>query len=216
MIRRSFALAVTLSAWPAGPVLRAADVRGGGQVAIVQLRVLEGEGAIHVPASRSWRPIVVQVTEETGQPVAGAAVSFRLPEDAPTGVFASGLKTEIQITDAEGRASVWGIQWGKTTGLVELRITAVKGQARAGIVCPQWIEASAPAGAPSARSADPRPGAGRKWIAAAVAAGGVLAGGMAIRLARQGSAPTAAAAHTPSAAPAAVQIGPPAITVGRP
>ena len=46
------------------------------QVAILQIRVIEGEGAVHLPGSRSSRPITVEITEETGKPVAGAAVSF--------------------------------------------------------------------------------------------------------------------------------------------
>jgi hypothetical protein len=60
-------------------LLRAAPALA--QVAILQIRVIEGEGAVHQPASRSARPITVEITEETGKPVAGAAVSFHLPEE---------------------------------------------------------------------------------------------------------------------------------------
>jgi hypothetical protein len=61
--------------------------------AIIQLRVIEGEGAVYAPGSRATRGITVQVTDETGQPLEGVAVSFRLPEEGAGGTFASGLRT---------------------------------------------------------------------------------------------------------------------------
>ena len=42
---------------------------------------------MHAPGSRSARPMTVEITEETGKPVAGAAVSFHLPEDGPGGTL---------------------------------------------------------------------------------------------------------------------------------
>jgi len=68
------------------------------QVAILQIRVIEGEGAVHLPGSRSPRPITVEITEETGKPVAGAAVSFHLPEGGPGGAFVNGLRTATGIS----------------------------------------------------------------------------------------------------------------------
>ena len=46
------------------------------QVAILQIQIVEGEGAVYAPGARSARPLAVEVTDETGRPVAGAAVSF--------------------------------------------------------------------------------------------------------------------------------------------
>ena len=34
------------------------------QVAILQIRVIEGEGAVHLPGSRSSRPITVEITDD--------------------------------------------------------------------------------------------------------------------------------------------------------
>ncbi len=102
--------------------------------AILQIRVLEGDGAIHALGSRSSRPLSVQVADETGRPVSGAAVSFRLPDEGPGGAFASGMRTEVVVTGADGRASVWGIQWNRAAGPFQVRITTVKGPSRAGAV----------------------------------------------------------------------------------
>src|SRR5260370_16264614 len=76
------------------------------QVAILQIQVLEGEGAVHVPGVRTNLSLTVEVTDETGKPVPGAAVSFHLPEDGPGGTFVNGLRTDIAIPDARGRPSV--------------------------------------------------------------------------------------------------------------
>jgi hypothetical protein len=106
---------------------------------ILQLRVVEGEGAVYATGSRATGGLTVLVTDETGKPVEGASVSFRLPEDGPSGIFNSGLRSEVATTHADGRAAVWGMQWNKTPGPLEIRITASKDQARAGIVSTQYL-----------------------------------------------------------------------------
>ena len=113
---------------------------------IVQLKVVEGEGAAFRTGARAARGLTVLVTDETGKPVERASVSFRLPEEGSSGVFNSGLRTEVVTTGTDGRATVSGMQWNKTAGPVQIRITAVKDQARAGIVSTQAGVAVAPAG----------------------------------------------------------------------
>src|SRR6266566_3931967 len=73
-----------------------------GQVAILQITVIEGEGTVHVPGSRSSRPLTVEIADETGKPVADAAVSFHVPGDGPGGTFPNGLRTAVVTTDAHG------------------------------------------------------------------------------------------------------------------
>ena len=179
------------------------------QVAILQIRVIEGEGAVHLPGSRSTRPITVEITEETGKPVAGAAVSFHLPEDGPGGAFVNGLRTEVVITDAHGRASLHGLLANRIPGRFQIRILASKEQARAGTVSFQYV--AEPRGGAAAQSEAP-PGRG-KWIAVAVAvAGGAVAGIMATR---GGSAnPATPVPSVPL--PPVLSIGTPGITVGKP
>ena len=202
MYLKSGGLAVLCLLW-AAPAL--------AQVAILQIRVIEGEGAVHLPGSRSTRPITVEITEETGKPVAGAAVSFHLPEDGPGGAFVNGLRTEVVITDAHGRASLHGLLANRIPGRFQIRILASKEQARAGTVSFQYV--AEPRGGVATTSAGPV--GRRKWIAvvAAVACGAVAG----IVATRGGAAsPVAAAAVLSAPAPPVLSIGTPSITVGKP
>lgn len=177
-----------------------------GQTAILQVRVVEGEGAVHAPGSRSSRNLTVEVTDETGRPVQGAAVSFRLPEDGPGGTFANGLQTDLVITGEDGRASVRGFRLNRTAGPFQIRITVAKDRARAGIVSSQYIAAGE--AAPPQTAVVKKKGRGKWIVLAAVAAG--AAGGVAVGLSRSGGS-------TPSQpAPPAITIGTPSISIGRP
>ena len=85
------------------------------------------------------RPLVVEVTDETGARVPDAIVSFRIPEDGVTGTFRNGLKTEILRTDGDGRAELRGLWMGGLAGQFQVRLTVAKGDARAGTISTQFI-----------------------------------------------------------------------------
>ncbi len=207
------------------------------QIAILQVQVVEGDGAVHATGSKASRPIVVQVTDETGSAVEGATVSFRLPDEGPTGIFASGIRTDLVITDAHGRAALRSLQFGRTPGQLQIRITAAKGEARAGTLSTQILGgkgspaastlapasvATRAAEAPpsgwtpnSAPSGFARTGAGdshrKLWIVIGLAA----ASGAGAAFAFRGRGPsTASAASTSGSLPP--NIGPPTITIGHP
>jgi hypothetical protein len=180
-----------------------------GDPAILQIRIIEGEGLVYTAGSRATRGITVQVTDETGKPVEGASVSFRLPEDGPSGAFSTGSKSEIATTRPDGRASVWGMQWNRTVGSLEVRITAVKGQARAGTICASYISEAA-AGHVSASDSRVGGGSSHKWVwILLVAAGAVGAGAVAAVGGKSGSGSAPTGAAGPS-------IGTPSITIGHP
>jgi hypothetical protein len=180
------------------------------QIAILQIKVVEGEGAVHLPGVHSPRALVVEVTDETGRPVPGAAVSFHLPEDGPSGSFANGLRTEIVISDAHGRATLHGFQANRVPGRFQLRILASKEQARAGTISFQYV-AEAKGGAAPAATTAASPNR-RKWVVIGLGIAGGAAAGV---LVSRGSGPQAAAAPI-VVPPPVLTIGPPAITVGRP
>ncbi|MEO8594403.1 MAG: hypothetical protein ABI759_13885 [Candidatus Solibacter sp.] len=179
------------------------------QVAILQIRVVEGEGAVHIPGARGNRPITVEITEETGKPVGGTAVTFHLPEDGPSGAFVNGLRTEVLVSDTHGRATLHGFTANRISGRFQLRILASKEQARAGTVSFQYIAEPRSGVAVAAKA----PAARKLWVALAVAVAG-------------GAVATLAVAHNGSAAPPApipaapvppiLTIGAPTISVGKP
>lgn len=109
------------------------------QIAILQIQVVEGEGGVHAPGTRSLKPLTISVTDETGRPVDRAAVSFHLPDDGPGGLFPNGLRTEVILTDGRGRASIDSLKWNRTPGRFQICIVAAREQARAGIVSFQYI-----------------------------------------------------------------------------
>lgn len=176
---------------------------------IVQLKVVEGEGVVYRTGARATRGLTVLVTDEAGKPVQNAAVSFRLPDSGASGVFSSGLRTEIVNTGADGRATVWGMQWNKTPGPVEIRITAVKDQARAGLISTVNLSdtLAAKAGGEGVFTASHK-GKG-KWLLIGALAGGAAAAGMAF--ARPHSAGPVAAQP-----PVGITIGTPSIIIGHP
>jgi hypothetical protein len=194
------------SGW-AGALFLAFSCAAPAQVAVLQIQVVAGDGAVHAPGSRAARPLVVRVTDETGKPVAGAAVSFHLPEDGPGGVFAGGLRTEVASTDSGGLASVRGLRLNRNSGSFQIRIFASKEQARAGVISIQYIADARSGVASKARSGR------RRWIAVAAvvgagAAAGILAAGRSDGASAQPPA-TAASSSAPT-------IGQPTITVGKP
>jgi len=187
-------------------VLATALAWGADAPSILTIRVAEGNGAAYPIGSRATGGVTVLVTDEAGRPVEGATVSFTLPAEGPGGVFSAGGRTEIAATRADGRAGVWGMQWNRTAGPFEIRITAVKGQARAGLVSEQSLSnlpVMRDSGAGKIRAA----GGGHKllWISLIVA--GAAAAGVAGVAARRSTAP-AASSITP------LKIGAPTISLG--
>ena len=176
---------------------------------IVQLRVVEGEGATYRTGTRATRGLTVLVTDEAGQPLDMASVSFRLPDQGASGTFSSGLRTEVVTTGPDGRASVWGMQWSKTSGTVQIHITAAKEQARAGIISTQYLSdtVAAQAGGEGVFKASH---GGHKWLWIA-GIGALAAGGAAFALLRSGGS-----SSTVNPAVTGISIGAPSITVSHP
>ena len=176
----------------------------GADFAILHLKIVEGDGTVYAPGSRATRGVTVEVTDETGRPVPGVAVSFQLPDSGPSGEFMNGGRTEIATTKDDGRATVWGMRWSKLPGNVNLRITAAKDGVRAGIVSTQYIDASVPVAAVKVA----RRGHSKLLVVALVAAGvagvGFAAGSM------QGSKSTPATTTQPPS------IGTPTVIIGGP
>jgi len=111
---------------------------GVAQDSVLHIKVVAGDGAQHALGAHA-KPLTVEVTDATGRPVAGARVSFQVPEEGAGGLFANGLRTDIAITDSNGRATEHGLQLNRVAGTFTIRITAAKEQARAGTIARQSI-----------------------------------------------------------------------------
>jgi hypothetical protein len=182
----------------------------------LQIHLVEGEGSTYPVGSRATRGITIQIMDGAGKPVDGATVSFRLPDTGPGGTFSNGSKTEILTTRADGRVSVWGMKWNRQAGAFEVRITATKGQARAGTVCSQHLTETT---GPLAKSGS----SGHKWLWIALVAGAAGAGAAVAARSHSGSSGCSATvvllqspcASSPSSL-GTTQIGTPTINLGTP
>lgn len=175
--------------------------------AILQIRVIEGEGVAYPLGSRATRGVTVQVTDETGKPIENASVSFRLPEEGPSGTFSNGSRLEIATTKADGKAAAWGMLWNRTEGSFEIRITAVKGQARAGTVCAVYLSKAT---AETGSSPPVKLAKSHKWMWITLA----VAGGAALAVAAGAVAGKSSTPAGPAATP--TTIGTPTIVIGHP
>jgi hypothetical protein len=133
-------------------------------------------------------------------------VSFRLPDDGPGGTFASGLRTEVVTTKADGRATVWGMKWDRATGPFEVRVTAAKGQARAGIVVSQFLSDKVTATS-GGNGQFHTSHSYKKWLLIAGVVGGAAMGGLVLGQRKSSSSSTA------SNAPGPPSIGTPVIVI---
>jgi hypothetical protein len=115
--------------------------------------IVEGEGAINNVRQRVAREPIVQVEDENRRPVAGAAVTFLLPNQGAGASFANGSQSLTITTDAQGRAVARGLRPNNVNGEYQIRVNAVsEGRtATATISQSNAITAAAAAGGISAK-----------------------------------------------------------------
>ena len=192
------------------PVLLAA------QGSLLEIQVIEGEGAMHLAGSRVSKSLTVRVTDELGKPVKGALVSFRLPEEGPGGVFANGLNTEVILTGEDGVATTPAIRWNRQAGPFHVRVAAVKDQSRAGTAVSQHLserlaaKGTGPAVSESRRPLPARSKMRSKWVIIALVVAGAAGVGFTTGWAAQRGPQSAATTATPA------RIERPTISIGKP
>ena len=77
---------------------------------MLNLVVVEGEGATNNIRQRTAREPVVQVEDQNHKPVAGAIVVFTLPTHGASGTFANGARTLTMVSDSKGQAVAHGLR----------------------------------------------------------------------------------------------------------
>jgi hypothetical protein len=91
--------------------------------ALLEIVIVGGDGAINNVKKRTSREPIVEVRDENHKPVAGAIVSFTLPNVGPGGTFANG-KLLMVTTDQTGRAAATSFRANSETGSFNIRVTA--------------------------------------------------------------------------------------------
>jgi hypothetical protein len=86
--------------------------------------IVEGDGIVNNVRQRVASDPVVQVDDENHKPVAGAILTFSLPNQGAGGVFANGSHSLTLTTDNAGRAVARGIKPNGLNGKFEIRVTA--------------------------------------------------------------------------------------------
>ena len=94
------------------------------QAPMLNIVVVEGEGAINNIRQRTAREPIVEVQDENHRPVAGAVVVFTLPTQGAGGEFSGGAHTLTVITDDQGRAVAHGFHPNGVKGQFQIHVNA--------------------------------------------------------------------------------------------
>jgi len=90
----------------------------------IQIRVVEGNGAINSIRLHHAHDPVIEVVDAAGNPVAAATVTFLLPATGAGGTFQdNGLSLTIQ-TDSRGMAIGRGLRPNRVAGSFRIRVSA--------------------------------------------------------------------------------------------
>jgi hypothetical protein len=183
---------------PAIPRAGAQDVAKSLNIVIV-----DGDEAVNNIRQRTAREPIVQVEDENRRPVAGAAVTFFLPNQGAGATFPNGARSLTVTTGSDGRAVARGLRPNNVEGKFEIRVSASRQGRTASAVITQTNIAAAAAAAG---------GISAKLLALIIAGGAAAAAGTAIAVSRGGNGNGGAAAATP---PTVIAPGSPSVTVPR-
>jgi len=180
------------------------------QAPVLNIVVVEGEGAINNIRQRTAREPIVEVQDENHRPVAGAAVVFSLPSQGAGGSFAGGAHSLTVITDAQGRAVAHGFQPNGVKGQFQIHVNASYNGSTGSTNITQSNAAGA--GAAGAASA----GISGKLIAIIAIAAAAAAGGAIYATHSGGGSSNSTVVTSPTTITAGSgTVGAPSIVVGR-
>ena len=120
MIHHSPFLRALATAWLASGIAVATGQK------VLQVNVLDGEGAFNDIKRGQARMPVVEVRDDDGRVLQGVKVVFQLPDMGASGSFGDGSHTLVGTTDAQGRATAPGLKPNRTEGTYLITVTASK------------------------------------------------------------------------------------------
>ena len=169
---------------------------------MLNLVVVEGEGATNNIRQRTARAPVVQVEDENHKPVAGAIVVFTLPSNGAGGAFANGARTLTMVSDSKGQAVAQGFRPNGLKGHFKIHVNASSQGQTANLEITQTNAALTSSGAVASA------GASTKLIVVLAVLGAAAAGG-AYWATHNGSNPPATTAPGATIAAGVGSVGPP-------
>ncbi|MCU1234204.1 MAG: hypothetical protein JWP63_2171 [Candidatus Solibacter sp.] len=170
---------------------------------MLNLVVVEGEGAVNNVRQRTAREPVVQVQDENHKPVAGAIVVFTLPSNGAGGVFANGAKTLTMTTDNQGQAVARGLKPNGIKGQYQIRVNASHNGQTASVSITQTNAILSASGAAAGG------GISGKLIAVLAVVGAAAAGGAYYATHNGGNTPATAAPPSVTITAGTGAVGPP-------
>jgi hypothetical protein len=186
-------------------LLLAVWIPATAQVApMLNLVVLEGEGATNNIRQRTAREPIVQVQDENHKPVAGAIVVFTLPSNGAGGTFANGARTLSMVSDNQGQAVARGFRPNGLKGQFQIRVNATFKNQAASVAITQTNAVLAASGAATAGA-----GVSAKLIVVLAAIGAGAAAGGAWYATHSGTGTTTAPPTAITIAAGASTVGPP-------
>lgn len=170
---------------------------------MLNLVVVEGDGAVNNIRQRTAREPIVQVQDENHKPVAGAIVVFMLPSNGAGGTFANGARTLTITTDNQGQAVARGLKPNGVKGQYQIHVNASHNGQTASTVITQSNAVLTATGAAAGGAA-----ISGKLIAVLAIVGAAAAGG-AYYATHNGGGNTAVGPAGTSIAAGAGAVGPP-------
>ena len=179
-------------------LLLAVWIPATAQAPMLNLVVVEGEGATNNIRQRTAREPVVQVEDENHKPVAGAIVVFTMPSNGAGGTFANGARTLAEVTDSKGQAVAHGLRPNGLKGQFKIHVSAsFQGQTASTTITQTNAVLTASGATASA-------GVSAKLIVVLAVAGAAAAGGIYWATHNGSSTPAAASPTTVAAGTATV------------
>lgn len=106
---------------PAGALAQQA---AGQTAAVLNIVIVEGEGAVNNIRQRVAREPIVRIEDENRKPIAGATVVFLLPSDGASGSFPGTQNMLTVQTNQNGEAVARGLRPNNVAGDFTIRVTA--------------------------------------------------------------------------------------------
>ncbi|HTP88072.1 MAG TPA: hypothetical protein VMJ34_14050 [Bryobacteraceae bacterium] len=185
----------------------AQEQQDAGSTDDLTITIVEGDGGINnIKKGIATKP-VVEVHDRNKRPVAGALVTFTLPNYGPSGAFADGSQVFTVTTDAAGRATA-AIKPNNVAGQFKINVHA-SFQGHTGTTSITQTNALAGAAAGSSGAAAAAAAGHSHLLVIAIAVGAAVAGGVAAGVALNNGGSSKPPTPTGTiGAPGTVTIGP--------